>query len=50
MLAARLKALGVEAIIADKNPKVGDNWALRYECMKFHVHKKYCNTPFLGKD
>ncbi|KAH8887797.1 FAD/NAD(P)-binding domain-containing protein [Thozetella sp. PMI_491] len=45
--AARLKALGVESLVVDKNPKVGDNWALRYDCLRFHVHKKCCDTPYL---
>lgn len=30
-LAARLKALGVSALIVDKSPQVGDSWRQRYE-------------------
>lgn len=33
-LAARLKALGVESIMVERNAKPGDNWKLRYDCMK----------------
>lgn len=33
-LAARLKALGVESIMIERNAQPGDNWKLRYDCMK----------------
>lgn len=33
---ARLKALGVDALIVDKNEKVGDNWRSRYEALCLH--------------
>ncbi|CAD0083690.1 unnamed protein product [Aureobasidium vineae] len=47
-LAARLKALGVHSVMADRNASVGDNWALRYDCMKFHVPTSFCELPYLG--
>ncbi|KAK3939378.1 hypothetical protein QBC46DRAFT_459705 [Diplogelasinospora grovesii] len=47
ILAARLKALGVASLIADRNAQAGDNWALRYDNLQFHVPKLYCDTPYL---
>ncbi|PSR84239.1 hypothetical protein BD289DRAFT_368848, partial [Coniella lustricola] len=47
ILAARLKALGVESIIVDRNAQAGDNWALRYDSMKFHIGRHSCETPYL---
>ncbi|KAK8040052.1 hypothetical protein PG993_008463 [Apiospora rasikravindrae] len=35
--AARLKALGVESVMVERNARPGDNWALRYDCLAFHV-------------
>lgn len=36
MTAANLAKLGVEALIIDKNPRVGDAWRLRYESLCLH--------------
>lgn len=47
-LAARLKALGVDNVIAERDIRVGDNWANRYDCMKFHVPTSFCNMPYMG--
>ncbi|KAI4853210.1 hypothetical protein E4T44_00985 [Aureobasidium sp. EXF-8845] len=46
-LAARLKALGVSNIMADRNANVGDNWALRYDSLKFHAPTSYCGLPYM---
>jgi hypothetical protein len=46
-LAARLKALGVSNITVDRNANVGDNWALRYDSLKFHVPTSYCGLPYI---
>ncbi|CAH0050578.1 unnamed protein product [Clonostachys solani] len=46
-LAARLKALGVESVLAERNAHPGDNWALRYDCMKFHIPTSFCNLPYM---
>ena len=35
-LAARLKQLGVEALIIDRNARVGDNWRNRYHQLVLH--------------
>ncbi|POS69877.1 hypothetical protein DHEL01_v211728, partial [Diaporthe helianthi] len=45
--AARLKALGVESVVVDRLARPGDNWATRYDSMRFHLAKSTCNTPFL---
>lgn len=46
MTAARLKALGVESVVADRNAHVGDSWALRYDCLRFHVPTSNCEMPY----
>jgi thioredoxin reductase len=45
-LAARLKALGVVNVMADRNANIGVNWALRYDSLEFHVPTSYCGLPF----
>ncbi|KAJ9295985.1 hypothetical protein DTO271G3_5560 [Paecilomyces variotii] len=47
-LTARLKALGVESIMADRNGKPGDNWARRYDSMRFHVPTSFCEMPYMS--
>lgn len=47
IIAARLKALGVESVLVDRNARPGDNWALRYDCLRFHVGRHSCDTPYL---
>ncbi|PYI09585.1 monooxygenase [Aspergillus sclerotiicarbonarius CBS 121057] len=49
-LSARLKALGVESVMADRNPRPGDNWALRYDCMRFHIPTAFCELPYMCYD
>lgn len=46
-LATRLKALGVSNVMADRKEHIGDNWALRYDSLKFHVPTPYCELPYL---
>ncbi|KAL0766456.1 hypothetical protein CaCOL14_010901 [Colletotrichum acutatum] len=46
-VAARLKALGVESVMLDRNPTPGDNWALRYHAMKFHIPTAICTMAYL---
>lgn len=47
-LAARLKTLGVESVMAERNPNPGDNWARRYDCMSFHIPTSFCDMPYMG--
>ncbi|RSM10360.1 hypothetical protein CDV31_007236 [Fusarium ambrosium] len=49
-LAGRLKTLGVDIVMAERNARVGDNWALRYECMKFHIPTSFAELPFITYD
>ncbi|KAI0423091.1 hypothetical protein F5X98DRAFT_382412 [Xylaria grammica] len=46
MTAARLKTLGVESIIADRNARVGDNWSQRYDNLRIHVPTASCELPY----
>lgn len=48
-LAARLKTLGVESVMAERNAQVGDNWTLRYDCLQFHVPTSVCELPYMCK-
>lgn len=47
--AAHLKALGVEALVIDKNKRTGDNWRLRYKSLSLHDPvwaNHLCYMPF----
>lgn len=46
MMAARLKALGVESVLVDRTPRIGDSWMNRYDCLKFHVPTSNCEMPY----
>lgn len=46
-VAARLKVLGVDALIVDKLPRVGDNWRNRYKSLVLHDPVKYDQMPLL---
>lgn len=48
MLGARLKRLGVEALIVDKNKRVGDNWRLRYDALALHNEAWVCELPYMS--
>ncbi|KAL4926923.1 monooxygenase [Aspergillus undulatus] len=49
-LSARLKALGVDSVMVDRNARPGDNWALRYDCMRFHIPTSFCELPYMCYD
>ncbi|RDH29913.1 monooxygenase [Aspergillus welwitschiae] len=49
-LSARLKTLGVDSVMVDRNPCPGDNWALRYDCMQFHIPTAFCELPYMCYD
>jgi len=59
-VAARLGALGVDALVVDKEKRIGDNWRLRYHGLMLHNqvhsnHLPYMNypstwQPYLPKD
>jgi putative flavoprotein involved in K+ transport len=47
MLGARLKQLGVPAIIVEKNAKPGDSWRNRYRSLVLHDPVWYDHLPYL---
>ncbi|KKK21987.1 flavin-containing monooxygenase [Aspergillus rambellii] len=46
--AARLKMLGVDALIIDKANLIGDNWRLRYRQLVLHDPVWYDHMPYLN--
>jgi len=46
-LAARLKQLGVPALIVEKNPRIGDSWRNRYRSLVLHDPVWYDHLPYL---
>jgi hypothetical protein len=48
-ISARLKALGVESVLADRIAEVGDTWAHRYDCLTLHVPTANCELPYICK-
>ncbi|MBB5752760.1 NAD(P)/FAD-dependent oxidoreductase [Prosthecomicrobium pneumaticum] len=47
MLAARLKQLGVPALIVEKNARPGDSWRNRYRSLVLHDPVWYDHLPYL---
>lgn len=33
----------------ERNANVGDNWALRYDSLQFHVPTSFCELPFMSR-
>ena len=46
-IAARLKALDVDAAIVERHPRVGDNWRKRYHALTLHNRKNVNHFPYL---
>ena len=46
-IAARLKALGVDALIVDRWPRAGDNWRRRYHALTLHNQVHVNHLPYL---
>ena len=46
-IGARLKALGVDALIVDRWPRVGDNWRRRYHALTLHNQVHVNHLPYL---
>ncbi|KAF5236821.1 hypothetical protein FANTH_11113 [Fusarium anthophilum] len=44
-IAGRLKALGVNCLVIDKQERIGDNWLDRYDSARFHTPKCYSDLP-----
>ncbi|RSH77074.1 uncharacterized protein EHS24_003701 [Apiotrichum porosum] len=47
MMAARFKALGVSAIIIERNERIGDNWRKRYESLSLHFPHWEDHFPYM---
>jgi putative flavoprotein involved in K+ transport len=46
-VAARLKALGIDTLVADRHPRVGDNWRLRYHSLTLHNEVHVNHLPLM---
>ena len=46
-LGARLKALGVPAVVVDRHGRPGDQWRSRYESLRLHDPVWYDHLPYL---
>ena len=46
-IAARLRALEVDALIVDRWPRVGDNWRRRYHALTLHNQVHVNHLPYL---
>ncbi|HYY61372.1 MAG TPA: NAD(P)-binding protein, partial [Burkholderiales bacterium] len=47
-IAARLKALGVDALVVDRWPRIGDNWRRRYHALTLHNQVHVNHLPYLA--
>lgn len=45
-ICGRLKALGVSYIALEKYSEIGGNWTNRYESVKLHTSRSFCQLPF----
>ncbi|KAF7368295.1 Flavin-containing monooxygenase [Mycena venus] len=46
-VAARLKALGIRALVVERNARIGDNWRNRYQALCLHDPVWYDHMPYL---
>jgi len=46
-IAARLSRLGVDTLVVDRWPRVGDNWRRRYDALKLHNQVHVNHLPYL---
>ncbi len=46
-VAARLRALGVDTLIVDRLPRIGDNWRKRYHALVLHNEVHVNHLPFM---
>ncbi len=46
-IAARLKQLQVDALIVDREPRVGDNWRKRYHALTLHNQVQVNHLPYM---
>ncbi|MEM7424152.1 MAG: NAD(P)/FAD-dependent oxidoreductase, partial [Pseudomonadota bacterium] len=46
-IAARLSQLGVDALIIDRHPRIGDNWRKRYHALTLHNQVQVNHLPYM---
>jgi cation diffusion facilitator CzcD-associated flavoprotein CzcO len=46
-VAARLHQLGIDALIVDRHPRIGDNWRKRYHSLTLHNEVHVNHLPYL---
>jgi len=46
-IAARLAALGVDALVVDRHPRLGDNWRRRYHALTLHNQVQVNHLPYM---
>ena len=46
-IAARLTQLGVDTLIVDRNPRIGDNWRTRYHALTLHNQVQVNHLPYM---
>jgi cation diffusion facilitator CzcD-associated flavoprotein CzcO len=46
-IAARLKQLQIDALIVDREPRVGDNWRKRYHALTLHNQVQVNHLPYM---
>ncbi|HKS84473.1 MAG TPA: NAD(P)/FAD-dependent oxidoreductase, partial [Pseudolabrys sp.] len=46
-IAARLQQLGIDTLIVDRHPRVGDNWRTRYHSLTLHNEVYVNHLPYL---
>jgi putative flavoprotein involved in K+ transport len=44
---ARLRQLGVDTLIVDRHPRVGDNWRTRYHSLTLHNERHVNHLPYM---
>src|SRR4051812_40445520 len=46
-IAARLKQLQIDALIVDREPRIGDNWRKRYHALTLHNQEQVNHLPYM---
>jgi len=46
-IAARLTQLGVDTLIVDRHPRIGDNWRMRYHALTLHNQVHVNHLPYM---
>jgi cation diffusion facilitator CzcD-associated flavoprotein CzcO len=47
MVAAQLVEMGVDTLVVDRHPRVGDNWRRRYDFLALHTKTDVVHFPFM---